>query len=410
MNAGRPFFLIPERKEELLKTKLRLFSLILLLGCITTAVFAEDEALQFPAPQYMLPMYDHFTCNYLNAEALGRGFTTIAMPGGLENAVNNPATLTGDKTAFYLQVAAKPPINEINEDSDQSYTAPIPFGIFGVSTKIYKNWLGAISYNIPKSVVYDAYDIYYGQGMGFVSRNPTYYLHQFTATLSGKTGNFKYGLNVQQQLHQFNDIIVFYTFDRVDKTYYVVRWQPGLLYTYKNYRVGLTFLAPAEKKMDIRYLEYDTKFPMKISGGLAADFDNNKISLDADWEQFSEMDSKFDDRLTLKLGMEKRLRNNTFRLGLMSMPGVFEGDYLLPQKPNATSNDTMWWNALNPGGTIDNTDQLYLTFGYTYYFKGGRLTLSAARDVLNNVPTTQIAMALAFNAEAIKGKKFLFID
>jgi len=94
----------------------------------------------------------------------------------------------------------------------------------------------------------------------------------------------------------------------------------------------------------------------------------------------------------------------------MSMPGVFEGDYLLPQKPNATSNDTMWWNALNPGGTIDNTDQLYLTFGYTYYFKGGRLTLSAARDVLNNVPTTQIAMALAFNAEAIKGKKFLFID
>lgn len=384
--------------------------IIIIIAAFSLGLRAAEDPLEFPAPQYMLPIYDHYTINYLNVEALGRGFTTNATLGGVENAVNNPATLAGEKSALYMELAIKPPISEINPDNDQMYASPIPFGMFGFSGKLGKGLLGAISYNVPKSIVYDAFSVEIGAGLGAVTRNPTYYLHQFTTTLAGKTGNLRYGINLHQQLHQFKDITVIYSFARLDETYYILRIQPGIVYKWNNINLGASFMPQTARKMDIGFLYYKTMLPWKVNTGLSAEFNNNRISIDAEWEEFSRMDAKFKDRFTVKGGVEKRIRNVTYRIGLASLLGVYEGEYILPQRNVVTPADTMWWGVVPKGGTIEKTDQINATIGFSYHFKGGKISMGLMRDLLGNVPSTQFAMALGFNLETLKGKKFLIFD
>ncbi len=383
---------------------------VLMLTAACTGVFAQADSLDFPAPQYMLPMYDHFSRNYLNAESMGRGGTGTALAGGVENVLSNPAVLNKRKSAFWMEIAIKPPIREINKSDDEGYTAPVPFGIIGLNGTLYKGLQGAISYNMPKSILYDNFTVEINQGNGEVVRYPLYYQHQFTATLAGMLGRFSLGLNLHNQLHQFGDIVVFQTFDRIDKTYYVFRIQPGLLYSSDNLNLGLTLTPEASRKMDIKYEVYDVTLPTCISAGGAYQFGNNRISLDADWEQFSRMSERFDDRLTVKAGYEKRIRNFTYRAGLSSVPGVYSGAYRLPVNDTAEGEQELWWSVIDRGGIIGDTDQLSLTAGFTYHFKGGKLVLGAMRDVLDNVPTTRVEMALGVNLETFKGKKFLIFE
>lgn len=383
---------------------------ILLLTAACTYVYAQADSLDFPAPQYMLPMYDHFSQNYLNAESMGRGGTGTALAGGVENIVNNPAVLNKRKAAFWMEIAIKPPIREINRSDDEGYTAPVPFGIIGVNGTLYKGLQGAISYNMPKSILYDNFTVEINQGNGEVVRYPSYYLHQVTATLAGLVGRFSLGLNLHNQLHRFGDVIVFQTFDRIDKTYYTLRVQPGVLYSGENFNFGLALTPETGRRMDIKYEVYDVTLPTQIKAGGSYQFGNNRISLDAEWEQFSRMSDRFDDRLTLKAGYEKRIRNFTYRAGLNSVPGVYSGAYRLPLYDTEEGEQELWWSVIDRGGVIKETDQLSLTAGFTYHFKGGKLSLGAMRDVLNNVPTTRVAMALGVNLDTFKGKKFLIFE
>lgn len=387
-----------------------LISVFTLISLFCSFLYAQQDSLNFPAPQYMLPIYDHYSVNHLNVEAMGRGLTLNAATGKVENAVHNPASLISDKSYLYMELVIKPPIREINKDNDMTYTSPIPIGIFGISGHLYRGLYGAISYNVPKAIVYDDFTVNIGQNADAVTRYPSYHLHQITATIAKEVNNLKLGLNLHQQLHQFKDIIVYQTFDRVDKTYYIVRMQPGLQYQWKNIVIATSVTPPTETEMDIRYEVYDVTLPLKVSGGIKAEFDNNTIYADMDWEQFSIMDKEFKDRLILKGGFEKRIRNFTYRAGLMSFPGVYKGYYKLPVLETSNIEQLQWWSAVPRGGRIANTDQLYLTAGYTYHFGGGKLVMGVMRDILDNVPVTQFSMAVGFNLETLKGKKFLIFD
>ncbi len=390
-------------------TKPKIILLAVMLS-VCLGLFAQADSLDFPAPQYMLPMYDHYSQNNLNADAMGRGFTTTAVRGKVESAVNNPATLSGDKSFIYMEMVIKPPIEEINREGEMIYSAPVPFGIFGVNGKLYKGLLGAISYNMPKSVVYDDFTVETMQGADSVVRYPTYYLHQFTTTLAGSVGNLSLGFNMHHQLHEFQDITVYQTFDRVDRVFYVFRIQPGILYKWKDFNFGATFTPQTSTNMDIRYEDYNVTLPTKLNAGLTYGFGNNLLLAEADWEQFSNMDDSFKDRFTLKAGYEKTVRRITYRGGLMSMPGVYSGAYRLPVRETQNPEEVLWWNVIPRGGYIEKTDQLYLTAGFSYNFNGGKLAFGAMRDVLGNVDTTHLSMAMGFNLETLKGRKFLIFD
>jgi hypothetical protein len=385
--------------------------MLIMLAAAFCLVFAQADSLDFPAPQYMLPMYDHYTVNHSNVEAMGRGWTVDAVTGGAESAVNNPATLVSDKAKLYMELTIKPPLKEVNQSNEQMYTSPLPFGIFGFSGKVYKGLQGAISYNVPKSLVYDNFTVNILQGNDEVVRYPTYYLHQFTATLAGSLGNWRLGLNLQNQLHQFKDITVFQTFDRVDETYYVLRLQPGVLYSMDKLKIGATILPPATRKMDIKYAVYDVTLPLQASTGVSYEFGlYNKISADVQWEQFSAMTDAFKDRLTLRAGFEKRINNFTYRAGVNSIPGIYKGAYRLPIRPTVNAEELQWWQNVDKGGIIGDTDQLNISIGFTFHFKGGKLAMGLMQDALGNVPATQVSMALGFNLETLKGKKFLIFD
>ena len=388
---------------------LLLLTVLAMLFAIS-GLFAQQDSLNLPAPQYMLPFYDHFTLNHLNVAAMGRGQTTNTLIGNVDNAVNNPATLESDKSFLYMEVTIKPPINEINSPDSMNFSSPIPFGMIGISGKLHNTIYGAISYNVPKSIVYDSYIIPINQGNDFVQRYPSYYLHQLTATVAGNIGNLRLGLNIHQQLHQFKDIPVFQTFDRIDKVFYDIRFQPGVYYQAGQFGIGATVTPPTKVTMNIIYTEYDVTLPMQITGGISYHSLNNSFYGDVDWEQFSQMSSRFDDRLTLKAGYEHLVGKTIYRLGAISMPGVFKGAYRLPVYEPDNQEGVPWWDNLSRGGIIDKTDQLYLTGGFTYYFKGGELSLAIMRDVLGNVPTTQFATSIGFNLETLKRKKFLIID
>jgi len=358
----------------------------------------------------MLPFYDHFSENHLNVEAMGRGFTTMAYKGKVENAVNNPATLSSVKSYLYMELTIKPPIEEINKPDSMMFSSPIPFGMIGLSGKIYNKLHGAISYNVPKSLYYDNFTVEIGQGADAVTRYPNYYLHQVTATLAGSVGKLNLGLNLHNQLHVFEDMVVFQTFDRIDRTFYVLRIQPGVLYQWENVNLGAAFMPAVKTSMDAKYVDYNVTLPMKISMGACVEYTNNKFLAEMDWEQFSKMSDRFNDRLTLKLGYEKRVRDVTYRIGLNSMPGVYKGAYKLPVLETTNQEQLHWWTDVPRGGYIDDTDQLYATAGFTYYFKGGKIALGLMRDLLDNVPVTQFAMSMGFNLETLKGRKFLIFD
>ncbi len=384
-------------------------ALFMLMFC-SIGLYAQQDSLDFPAPQFMLPMYDHFSQNHLNAAAMGRGQTTNAIAGKVENAVNNPATLISNKAALYMELTIKPPIREINIHNEMLYSSPIPFGMIGVSGKIYNSIHGAVSYNVPKSLVYDNFTVETGQGADAVTTYPGYYLHQFTTTVAGSIGKIRLGLNVHQQLHQFTDIVVHQTFDRIDKTYYVVRLQPGIFYQPGKLGIGATFTLPASKTMNIKYAEYDVTIPMQATAGVSYIGMVNSFYGEIEWEQYSQMSSAFDDRLTIKAGYEKIKHNMTYRIGAISMPGVFTGAYRLPLHPSENIQEAQWWGVVPRGGYIKKSDQLYATIGFTYNFKGGELSMGVMRDVLENVPTTQFATSLGFNLDTLKGKKFLIFD
>ena len=55
---------------------------LLVLGLLGTALGAQaPDTLTFPQPQYVNPIFDSFTRNYISTSAMGRGHTGLAIPG-----------------------------------------------------------------------------------------------------------------------------------------------------------------------------------------------------------------------------------------------------------------------------------------------------------------------------------------
>jgi len=388
------------------------FLLLALLLCYAggTALWAQADSLRLPAPLLMLPMYDHFSLNYLNASSLGRGNTNLAHLGRAEAMAHNPATLSVEKACMIMELTFKPPIAEMDKNGNQQYASPIPFGMVGVAARLGSNICGGLLYSVPKSIVYDDYTVPIGQGADEVVRYPTYYLHQFTGTLAGQVGSFRLGVNLIQQLHSFSDMIVHGTFDRLDRTYYTFNLQPGVFWKKGPLQLGMAVLPPSQTKMNYRYGEYDVTLPLQVETGLGLVRDSSGLYVDVQWQQCSAMSAAFSDRFTVKVGYEKAIGGMCYKLGVVSMPDVYTGAYKLPRYIPTTPEEQGWWNTVPQGGTFSPADQLCLTFGFTYDFGGGQLSLAALQDVNGKVNCTQVMSSLSVNLDTFKNKKFLIFD
>ncbi len=365
------------------------------------------QALSFDLPQYMTPIYDSYSQNYMNTVANGRGNTGVADTGGIGQVLINPAGLSIDKGSLDIEMNIKPPTNELDRTLGNRYSSPVPFGMIGISQKLSDKLMGAIVYSMPKSLTYDDYSIVMNQGAYLLQRFPSYNLHQFTAALAYHIQDFSIGLNLHNQIHYLNDITYIRTFDRVSEIKYSFRPQIGVNYSISMLSVGATFMPEQAITIDSPYKYYDSAQPMKVTGGIKLNVGKRNFLIDADYEQFSSINSSYSDRLILKAGYEFLSGDSVYRLGFLSVPEIYHGSYLLDVNTTVTADTSMVWNNVPSGGIIRQHDQRFLTIGYSRQFKAGSINLSFMQDVVGYAPVTQVNLGLDIYLSTFKAKEII---
>ncbi len=380
--------------------------------CLALSMVLMGQAipLDFPLPQYMNPIYDGFSRNYVNATAAGSGYTGVSKPGRVEQILLNPAGYLIDDATMYVNMNVKPPISEMDYRAEARYSSPIPFGMIAYGFGIGPKLNAAIAYSMPKSLILDDFSIILGQGASLLQRYPTYNLHQFTANLGYHSENLHVGLNLHNQLHYLDDIIIHQTFDRVKKYTYVLRPELGMIYETRHLNFGFTGMPEQNISIDTPYVDYDSVLPMTLGGEITYKHENRNFSIGAEYEQSSSVSDSFDDRLRLRGGYDVRVGKFTYRCGFMTNPGVYKGDFLYPQNPSSSEETAYAWNEVPTGGNIGDTDQYMLTGGFTYHHKDGTINLSLVKDLAGNFPITQINLAVSVYLSSFKRKDFLYRD
>ena len=153
--------------------KIYLFLLLLGIG------FLFAQPLEFPQPQFITPIFDSFTRNYVSTSAMGRGYTGITIPGGVDNALLNPAAYLPDRAAIHLELLSKPSIRVdfyaaqdtstgYNMTANDRLTSPVPFGIFAVGSSIKDHFSYGFLYSMPKTVRMDDFSVATNMGMSLI--------------------------------------------------------------------------------------------------------------------------------------------------------------------------------------------------------------------------------------------------
>ncbi len=385
--------------------------LSVLIAVFCMAVFAivkdtpsPEAPFEFPLPQFMNPIYDAFTRNYTSATAAGSGYTGISKPGGLQQVLLNPAANMIDEGSLYVDMSIKPPVDELNRQGNALYSSPIPFGMLAIGTKLSESVNAALVYSVPKSVVQDDFSVILGQGASLLQRYPTYYLHQVTASAAYHQGNLHAGLSVHNQIHYFDDIIFYRTFDRVNKYVYIARPELGVLYANKSLSLGFTAIPEQEIEINTPYASYSSVLPLKLGGGFTYVYENRSFSIEAEFEQCSKITEEYDDRITLHAGYEQRIGLFTYRLGFISHPEVFAGEYLYPAFETDDEEIIFAWQDVAPGGKIGRNGQHLITAGVTLHHKDGTVNMSIMQDAAGRYPITQINLSLGLYLSSFKGK------
>jgi len=381
--------------------------IILLLPMAILLAETPEPGYQFNLPQYMSPIYDSFSRSYLNVYALGRGNTGLTHFGGSEQALSNPAGLRAPKSVMHLETNIKFPMQEIEQYGDARYHYPVPFGIFGFARDINQKFSAGISYNIPKSIYYDEFDIVMIQGGYLLKRQPRYYLHQVSGTLAYHRDNWHWGLSLHNQVHQFEDITFLRSFDRVGKFKYLLRPETGVIYQAKPVSIGLKYLPPSSFEMETDYQNFDTTLPQVASLGLNYDTGKRNYSLEAEYEQTSQVDSAFDDRIILRSGYEVRIRNYAYRIGFSNFPSVFKGKAQYPVNNNPNADQAPVWNNVQTYSMIEDSDQYLLSFGFSFYHKYGNISGATVFDVARKTKMAQFQIALTMYWDSLKSKDIL---
>jgi len=386
--------------------------MIMILICLFWALLMAqaDAVLEFPLPQYMNPFYESFSRNFLNNLSAGKGNTGIAQSGGVEHALINPAGFMPSEAMLYMEMCIKPSIDEIDRYGNQTYAVQVPFGLVATGGRLFDQIYGGFSYSMPKSIIYYNFNLVMNQGAYLLQRNPTYMLHQLTGTLSYQTERFGFGVNLHNQFHYLDDVTVLRTFDRLRETQYLLRPEAGILYKGDNISIGATFMPEQKAEFDLRQIQYESVYPMKVGGGVSLKRGRRIFNVEVKWEQCSAIADNYEDRLTLKGGYEIRIRNFTYRLGALSTNSVFSGDYRLPVYTGATPNTSIVWDQVMPGGSIKQNDQFFITVGFSYHHRDGIISASLMQDVLGNASVTHVNLSLGLNFAAFRKQGVPFFD
>jgi hypothetical protein len=392
---------------------------LLFLGLLGTALSAQSpDALNFPQPQYVNPIFDSFTRNYMSTSAMGRGYTGLAILGGVDNVLKNPAGYRPDKASLHLEMLVKPPVeSDIYAMADTSVyyrmtkenmLSPVPVGIVGGGGTIGPNFTYGLLYSMPKSIKVDNFGVEVNMGYGLIMRYPSFFLNQLTANAAWHKDNFHVGLNLHNQIYHLGDVTFLRSFERIISDKYVLRPQLGLLYSGESLSAGLSMVPQQNVNWDLKFAQYDTRLPLSLALGVAYNKNNAVFTAEVDYEQCSAISDAFKDRYTFHAGLEKTVRRYTYRAGYIYHPQVWEGDFLIPDACSDTIS--IWWAAVLPQGRVGKNNQHILTLGTSWNHPDVRVNLSGLIDVAGQAPIAQVSLSADLFFSAFKRKNFLYFD
>ncbi len=403
--------------------KLIIISLILAATlCLTGTTERQEEGILI-APDFIPAFYDHYSRNFLNTASFGMGNNAVAMQGGIENNLINPASFKADELYVYIEMQNKSDIKEYNrfvkeeKRGNETVAVEVPDhrqyleqavnGILaGIGYPLNENISIGVSYHIPQSIRYNLFTRLLKTG-NYLDRFPTMINHQGRFTLSGHKDNFSAGLNVIVDHYRFRDLRLEYTFDRIvimNET--LLRLQPGLLYGNEMFSVGMSYLLPKEHDFTLAnqisaaptyHIYENVSLPGVIEAGIMYNLDTKtKIALSARYEQTGQQFNKFDDRLVLKTGVERKLEEFTVRGGLISVPAVYTGRHDVVKATGRQGDDDLpfEFDVEYDYLTVDKADQLILTGGFTYPLEVIDISAAFGFDLLGNVDIFQASMSI----------------
>ena len=381
---------------------------LLAVACGLTA--QAGDVLDLPQPQFVNPIFDSFSRNYISTSAMARGYTGLAIPGGVDNVLLNPAGYLPDQPSVHLEMLVKPPIDAKFQESTDILVSPVPFGMAGVGGKLAPNFTGAIIYALPRTLKLDDFSVDMNLGAYRLMRYPVYNLHQVTANAAWHSDNLQVGLNLHNQIYYLGDTPFLRTFDRLRVAKYVLRPQLGLLWTGENFNAGISVTPQQNASWDLKYVVYDTRLPLNLAAGAAYKKNDTQFTAELDYEQCSAISDDFNDRYTVRLGAEKTIRKFTYRAGYIYHPEVWHGTYALPENTTASADTSMWWNDVAADYDVGRNTQHLLTIGSSWHHKDANVNLGFLVDIAGDAPLFEFSASLDLYFSAFKKKGFLYFD
>ncbi len=392
-----------------MKITVLIMVLLMLISLVQAGEVLLDENHDLIAPDFIASFYDYYSVNLLNTRMLGMGATTVSIQGGIENALVNPAAFRGGLYKLNIEGLVKSSVKEMNsyastEDPDvvvekQNLESGIPSGFVGIGFSPAPYLSLGTSISIPQTIRYNLLGRALPTG-AFVDRFPSMQNYQTTLTLTGHYEQLSFGLNVIYNYYVFRDLrLIAPHFDRIRFEEGVWRLQPGLLYNMEKFFFGASYKFATEQEIEMGNTEpyyhiYNTHFPALLETGVSFQYsDDITIALALEFEQTSKQYEGFDDRLKLKLGVEKQFDNYDIRGGLISIPGIYTGPFAIPED-TITEGDFIFDPLPYDYGIVGKTDQLLLTLGFTYYTRDIDLSMAMAKDVLQNLDLFQVGFSV----------------
>ncbi len=354
---------------------------------------------QYSAPEFMQAYYDLFSQNYLNALAAGRGNTGVAKVENIENAVINPAGFSTEHSELYTEIVFKPSQDEFGHTGNNNYLSENPLSMIGLGFTLVDDLSTGIYYSHPKNIKYDNYAISLPTG-AYVNIKSEYTHHRIGFVNSYNFGIVSMGADVNYNIHNYDNFVVMGSTEKIDMKEAGISFATGaVISTSDNFNIGLAYNHSEDYEFTNRHTSWDVTIPAKITAGLSYRYNRNSVvNMDVEHRLNSQMSDDYEDIDILKLGFEQQIRNSIIRIGGIYIPSTFNGVVDLPTVGIEDMNTFYEPDNYNGGiEVIGETDQTFLTVGYTLNLEDFTFNLAAMQALNSEVNTTQFYISLGVN-------------
>ncbi len=379
----------------------------LIIMFITLSLYAQ--AVDYVGPDFAQGIYDQYSKNFLNADMTGRGHTGMALSGGADYGIHNPASMIDDYSSLNFELFVKGNVKELNEYDSKHYQSPFPISFFGLKFKPFHNTHFGISYSLANSMEYYSFLRSIPQIGNTVDYIPRYQNYQLTFTTAQKINeHFSIGINTLVNMHNFREYRNEGKVDllKFNQTYF--RLQPGFLYTSDLFNVGASYVHSCDVEYQHKYIDYKMTIPSELKTGICINLANNlSVLLDTDYTLYSEQADYMNDQVVLKTGIEKKFINPfriagdySLKAGFIYSPEVFKGTYNVPNfsSPDMDEFHPEFYQVIPSVGKIKSNNMGLLTMGTSIRIKKDvELNLAYLTRISGDINMTQFMSSLKFD-------------